>query len=59
MCTLKKKLNEPREFVYSKGYRVKYLLESKTNVDLVEFDSQSPFQFQKHSMLQPPERVFS
>ncbi len=33
-----------QENAYSKGCEVKYLLKSKTSVDLIEIKSQSPFQ---------------
>ncbi len=33
-----------QENAYSKGCEVKYLLKSKTSVDLIEINSQSPFQ---------------
>ncbi len=46
-----------QENAYSKGCKEKYLLKSKTGVDLVEFNF--PGQFQKHLMLQPREGVFS
>ncbi len=35
-----------QENAYSKGCEVKYLLKSKTSVDLVDFNSQSPLYVQ-------------
>ncbi len=43
ICTLIKKSWLDQEDAYSKGGEVKYLLKSKTSVDLFEFNSQSPF----------------
>ncbi len=41
--TLVKKSWMNQENTYSKGCEVKYLLKSKTGVDLFDFNSQSPF----------------